>query len=82
MTKALLQADYADIARTHTVEVLEDLRDVFIARIEQVNEFIAESEERDMPRFVERFTTMAQTYRVCADDIALAIQRQQRRMHQ
>jgi len=75
MTRALLGADYRDIGRSHTVEVLEELRDGFLRKSEQM--LVAAKEASNEPVTALAHKMFAKGLLTAVDDIAWRIQREQ-----
>ncbi len=71
---AYIQADH----RQHTIDVLEQLRDVLMARRAQVVKYRDEARATDDKQAADEFYAMQDAYRTAIDDVARAIQREQR----
>ena len=77
MTRALLGADYRDIGRSHTVEVLEELRDGFLRKANHAQIRAANAEVDEEYEAQASFLRAFACWQVAADDIAVFIQREQ-----
>ena len=79
MSAAMLSADYLDKGRKHTVDVLEEIRDGFLAKLGQANYALSDAVGGDDPVAYAVSIARCEFWQTAIDDVAWHIQREQAR---
>lgn len=78
---AFLAADYRDAGKSRAIEVLEEIRDGLIRKMQMAVVVADDAEQRDDNAAFEAAVRCVACYRTIVDDIAMFIAREQGRLN-